>query len=255
MVHFGVKPTEQTRPYTQIARKEKKVMRKCKFIRFSNEIKRKVLLYASFPHMWLAGIILVLAIVALAVSVNLDYRSNKFWSSIFANIFAGLLTGLILCLISGAKQVSVGGLKSKKCYLEDLRLKIQEYYQLFNALRAKPFSSFDGSEELFNFIYDTGSHANWINEFILQSSFDKKLAFSPCEYCKKKFQYDAYALANAYEELHDNLCEIDIQCLSKKDILGYFKVVDKEIRKLSSAVYREIQEIDIRLEAINRAIF
>ena len=41
----------------------------------------------------------------------------------------------------------------------------------------------------------------------------------------------------------------------KKEILGYFDVVDKEIRKLNSAVYQELQEIDIRLEGISRAIF
>ena len=105
------------------------------------------------------------------------------------------------------------------------------------------------------FIYDTGACANGINEFILQSSFDKKLAFSPREYCKKKFQYDAYALVDAYEELHINLYEVDIQYPSKKEILGYFDVVDKEIRKLNSAVYQELQEIDIRLEGISRAIF
>lgn len=230
-------------------------MRKQKFVRFFNGIKRKVLLYASFPHLWLAGIILILAIVTLLASMYLDYSENKFWSSICANIFAGLLTGLILCLIAGTKQVFVGGLTSKKHYLETLNSKIKEYYQQFHELRARRFPVFDGSEELFGFIYDTGACANGINEFILQSSFDKKLAFSPREYCKKKFQYDAYALADAYEELHINLYEVDIQYPSKKEILGYFDVVDKEIRKLNSAVYQELQEIDIRLEAINRAIF
>lgn len=230
-------------------------MRKHKLSRFLDKIRRKALLYASFPHLWLAGIILILTIATLAVSVHLDYHGNKFWSSICANIFAGLLTGLILCLIAGTKQVFVGGLKSKKHYLETLNSRIKEYYQQFHELRTKQFSVFDGSEELFGFIYDTGACANGINEFILQSSFDKKLAFSPCEYCKKKFQYDAYALADAYEELHINLYEVDIQYPSKKEILGYFDVVDKEIRKLNSAVYQELQEIDIRLEAINRAIF
>lgn len=81
------------------------------------------------------------------------------------------------------------------------------------------------------------------------------MAFSSQEYCKKKFQYDAYALADAYEELHINLYEVDIQYPSKKEILGYFSVVDKEIRKLSAAIHQELKEIDIRLETANRALF
>ena len=230
-------------------------MKNYKVNHFFNKVKRKVLLYVSFPHLWIAGIIFVLTIIALAVSLGLDYCDNKFWSSIFANIFAGLLTGLILCLISGTKQISIGGLKSKKHYLEALNSKILEYYQFFNELRAKPFSVFDGSEELFNFIYDTGARANWINDFILQSSFDRRRAFSPREYCKKKFQYDAYELADAYEKLHINLYEVDIQSPSQKEILGYFDTVNKEIRKLSSAVHQELREIDIRLESISRVIF
>lgn len=196
----------------------------------------------------------MLSIVTLSASMYLDYFENKFWSSICANIFAGLLTGLIICLIAGTKQIFVGGLKSKKCYIETLASKIKDYYQQFRELKAKQFSTFDGSEELFAFIYDTGACANAINEFILQSSFDRKLAFSPCEYCKKTFLYDAYKLADAYEELHINLYEVDVQCPTKKEILGYFDVVNKEIRKLNSAIHQELEEINIRLETINRAI-
>lgn len=215
---------------------------------------RKISLYASFPHLWVAVIIFLSTVVSFLVSVYFDYRESNYWSSIFANISMGLLTGLVLCLITGTKQVFVAKLNSKKHFLEELHAKIKDFHQLYHELTWKQFGQFDGSTELFDFIYDTGSHANWVNDYVLQSSFSEVLSFDPRKYCKKRFHYDALSLVDAYEELHLNLYEVDIKNPSKKEILGYFSVVEKELRQLNSAVYQEIKEIDIRLETVNRSL-
>lgn len=92
------------------------------------------------------------------------YRSHQdFLSSIFANIFAGLVTGLIICLLSGVKQFYIAKLKNKKNWLEHIRTMVSDYIDLYHKLTEKQFTTFDATEELFDFIYDVGSHANWIN--------------------------------------------------------------------------------------------
>ena len=221
---------------------------------FFKRLWRKISLYASFPHLWIAVIILLLTLISFLFSAHFYYRENGYWASIFANISMGLLTGLVLCLITGSKQVFVAKLNSKRCFLEELHTKIKEFFQLYRKLERKQFERFDSSEELFDFIYNTGSHANWVNDYVLQSSFNEILSFSPCKYCKNKFHYDAVSLTDAYEELYQNLYEVDIKYPSKKEILGYFSVVEKELRQLNSAVCQEIKEIDIRLETVNRSL-
>ena len=222
--------------------------------RFFKKIRRKLSLYASFPHLWIAGIIFLLAIISFLTSVYFNCTGIDFWSTIYTNISIGLLTGLVLCLIAGTKQVFVAKLNSKKHFLEELHAKIMDFCQLYYELKGKPFMQFDGSTELFDFIYDTGSHANWVNDYVLQSSFNEVLSFDPRKYCKKKFHYDAFSLVDVYEELHINLYEVDIRNPSKKEILDYFSVVEKELRQLNSAICQEIKEIDIRLETVNHSI-
>lgn len=143
---------------------------------------------------------------------------------------------------------------SKKHFLEELVSKIKQYHQAYSDLRSMKFTHYDGSTELFDFIYDTGSFANWVNDFILQASFDETLAFKPMEYCKKALNYDALALTDAYQELPDKLYLVDIECPSKKEILQYFEVTNKELRGLNSAAHQAIRDIDVRLQAINRSI-
>ena len=175
-------------------------------------------------------------------------------ASILANIFAGLLTGLIICLISGIKHIYVARLKNRKNWLEHIRQMIGDYNNLFHELVNKQFTSYNGDETLFNFIYDVGSHANWVNDDILQSTFDQLLSFNPREYCKKYLEYDAYALADDFSELHDNLYKVDINCPSKKEILRYFEKVHKCLMRLYSNAYRQLQDISIRLEETNKLI-
>lgn len=225
-----------------------------KLKRIFKKISRWLSIYASFPHLWIAMIITSSSVIALLISVYLNAHGETFWSSIFANIFAGFLTGLILCLISGVKQISIAQLKSKKSFLEELATKMKQYQQAYSELRSMTFTRFDGTTETFNFIYDTGSFANWVNDYILQATYDETLAFDPVDYCKKALNYDAFALADTYQELHDKLYLIDVEYPTKKEILQYFDVVDKSLRGLNSSVYRTIKEIDIRFEAINRSI-
>lgn len=208
----------------------------------------------QFAHNKIVLLIAFFALVALAVAWLLDVAGIAFWSSIVANIFAGLITGLVICLIAGTKQITIAKLESQKSFLETLSGKIKEFQTLYNELLRRPFTQYDGTEELFDFIYDVGAHANWVNDFILQGSFDELLALNPREYCKE-MGYDAFDLADTYEELHINLYGVDVDCPTKKHILQYFEKVEKALRGLNNSAFHKIQEIDSQLEKIKYSLF
>lgn len=212
------------------------------------------MLYVSYPHLWIALIITVFFVIALLVSIYLNNIGETFWSSICANIFAGLITGLIICLVAGIKQVCASNLKSQKAYLEEVKSKLSEYIQFYNELLHKNFTKYDDTTELFDFIYDVGSRANWVNTFILQSTFNELLPFDGCKYCKKKLSYDAERLTEEFEILHDKLYNVDIECPTKKEIIGYFSAVDYELKKLNGAVCSAIKELEMKLETLGRTI-
>ena len=220
------------------------ILKKKKFVRS----------YLKFPHIWVLLVISFLMVVSLCVSVYLDIKSIAFWSSIFANVFAGLLTGLVVCLISAVKQIYIFKLETKKVFLEELKHKVLDYSKFYNELRAKKFVVYDGDEELFDFIYDTASRANWINDYILQGSYDKNLSFDPRVFCKNKFTYDATLLINDFSVLHDNVYSIGINRPTKKEILEYFEKVDKLIKKLNHSLTYELNDIESKLNSLNRIL-
>ena len=209
-----------------------------------------------FPHVRIAFLIAMLAVIALVISWYINKLGFSFLSSIFSNIFAGLVTGLILCVISGSKQRTIAELKSKLTFLDGLQTELKEYLELHHELVNTQIQyNANTSDELFNFIYDVGSHANWVNSYICQSTFNRILAFEPCEYCKKRFEYDAIALSSAYEELHDFLTLVDINHPSKNEILDHFNCVDMPLKKLNCSVIKEIDAIKIELEAMEHSLF
>lgn len=220
--------------------------------RLAKRHKRNVIDF-SFAHIKTAGVIGLLAIIALVLAATL-YCSNPFLSSIAANIFAGLITGLVICLISGNKTIAIAQLENQKSFLTELAQKIKEFQTLYAELLKKSFVQFDGDKELFDFIYDVGCHASWINDFILQGSLDPMRSFNPLEYCKE-MEYDAFSLVEAFDELHTNLHDIDIECPTKKQIIAYFDNIEKALRKLNSAVYYEQKRIDLQLEKIRYSVF
>lgn len=67
---------------------------------------KNIKIYASLPHFWILGIVLILSIIACMLSV-LYMKSNPFISSVFANISAGLVTGIVISLISAIKSMTL----------------------------------------------------------------------------------------------------------------------------------------------------
>ena len=208
----------------------------------------------TFPHIWISAIILLLAGITLWLSFELTLLDKAYWSSIFANIFAGLVTGFVLCLVSGAKQIAITKMREKKAWLDNLANMLKDYFSGYQQLQRMKFQKFDGNEDTFKFIYDIGSHANWVNDEILQSSFNKVLPFDSIKYSKRYLGYDALSLCSVFEELHGNLYSLDVDYPSSKQILAYFDSVTPALRSLNTAVLAATRSLDIRLSEIQKTI-
>lgn len=156
--------------------------------------------------------------------------------------------------MSGIKCISITMMKEKKAWLESLDSMIKQYINDYHNLRLLKFDKYEMSEKIFEQIYDCGSHVNWINEKILQSSFDKSLSFNPLKYCKNTFSCDALNLIPAFQDLHEKLTMIDMDYSSSKDIISYFDVVHSEIMKLNHSVCNKIESLEIRLSEIQKTI-
>lgn len=208
----------------------------------------------EIPHIRMVIIIFELAVLSLTVSGILYLFDCSFWSSVLANIFAGLVTGGTICLISGIKQKSVLDISAKISWLQELSALIKIYFADYVKLMRLKFDKFNGDENLYMLFYDADIHANDVNSAILQKQFEDMIDFSPCKYVRDRLGYDAEDILKEFKALHEKVEDIDISCPSAKEILTYFITVDKELRKLNSAVQREIRELEKRLIITQRTI-
>lgn len=228
---------------------------------FFKKIKRKlcsvvkdIKIFLRFPHIWLCIFIIILAMLTLSSSYFINKYGNSYWASVLSNISAGLITGLVICLLSGVKQIYIIKLQSKKPWLENISKMIIDYMSLHHQLLMKKFDHINSDENLYDFIYDTAAHANWVNEEIKQSSYNQQLSFNAENYFKKYFNYDAISLSDIFEELHEYLYTIDLVNSSKKEILDQFDPIDRQLRKLNSAIHISVKELELQLLKIERTI-
>lgn len=206
------------------------------------------------PHIKVGLYISFGALISLIISVLLHILDFEYTSSIFANIFAGLLTGLIVCLVSGIKQKVTIDIITKREWLQKLAEMLSVYFSDYNKLIRLKFDKYDGDENLYIFFYDTHTNANNINNEILQKEFDGTIDFSPRDYCKEKFDYDANELIDVFDTLHANVEHIDVDSPSSSQIVSYFAEVHIELKKLKSTIHKEIRELDENLAKMQKTI-
>lgn len=214
---------------------------------------QKIKMLFSFPHIWICGVLVLVSIIAIYISWKLQ-DSDSFISSIFANIFAGLVTGLAICLISGVKQISILQMQGKRAWLVELAQMLKIYLGDYHKLIQYKFDKFNGNHDDFIFFYDMSIHASDINAFVAQSSFNKTLAFNPHKYSLSNLGYDAAKMGEKFDLLHEKVEMIEIDLPSSRAIEGYFKEIHPDLRKLNSAVYSAIRDLDVRLSDIQKTI-
>lgn len=211
---------------------------------------KNVKIYASLPHFWILGFILVLSIIACAISVAC-MECNPFLSSMFANIFAGLITGIVISLISAIKSMTLYRTECLIGWLDSLHKDILEYIHMYQKMVFRGQNDFENDETLYNHIYETLCLGNNINMTISQGRFDHSLPFDSYKYMKNKFKYDAVNCSKNIEKLREQIMLLDIQNTTNNELRNLFENTDRQLRILNGEILKHITNLKTRKKAIN----
>ncbi len=211
---------------------------------------RNIKVYASLPHFWILGIILVLSIIACAISITC-MEHNPFLSSVFANIFAGLITGIVISLISTIKSITLYRTECLIEWLDSLHKDILEYISMYQKMVFGSQKDFDDDEKLYNHIYDTLCCGNNINVTISQGRFNHSLPFDSYKYMKNKFGYDAINCSKNNEKLREQIMLLDAKNVTKNELRNLFENMDRQLKSLNGEILKHITNLKIRKKAIN----
>lgn len=214
------------------------------------QIEKKVKLYASLPHFWILGIILIFSIIACMVSI-VYMKSNPFLSSVFANIFAGLITGIVISLISTIKSMTLYRTECLINWLGSLHKDILKYIRMYRKMVFSKEDEFEDYDAFYNHIYDTLCCGNEINVTISQGRFNQSLPFNTYKYMKKKFEYDATKYSRNNDNLREQIMELDASNVTNDELVDLFKDMDRQLRELNGKIIRYITYLEARKKAIN----
>ncbi len=217
------------------------------------QIWKNIKLYASLPHFWTFGIILILSIIACVCSV-IFMKSKPFLSSISANIFAGLVTGLVLGLISTIKSITLYRTTCLIEWLDSLHEDILNYIDMYQKMISKCKKNIDDAETFYDHIYDTLCCGNDINVKISQGRFDCSLPFNSYKYVKNSFEYDAENCSEKNEKLREQILILNVENITTNELRNLFKDMDNELRHLNSKILKRITYLEAKRKAINVSI-
>lgn len=209
------------------------------------QLQKKIAIYLSFPQVWLFLTILILTVITLVLSFSIAYEKV---AALFSNVFAGLVTGLVLSGLSGTRQIYLAVQKQKVEWINTLQEKISDYRNIINKFVDDDYDP----EKRGDFIYDMGCYANWIKDFIVQSSFDKRIPFDTIKYCEKSYDFNREDFSEKSESLHDELASLESE--DKQSVLDRFDEIDSIIRTLYSNSYKDLRNIEIKIATADRSI-
>ena len=195
--------------------------------------------------MWLFLSILVFAAIALVLSFSIRESTT---SSLFSNIFAGLITGLVLSGLSGAKQIYLASQLQKAEWIRQLQQKIADYHKMRTGFLSNNLQGL----VIEDYIYDMGAHASWVKDFILQSSFDRRLSFNTINYCKRNYGFDFDKFTEESEKLHDEL--MVFSGTDKRIAIDLFTEIDRFLNALYSKTITDLRDIETKVSAAQRSI-
>ena len=204
----------------------------------------------QLPHFWTIIILIVLAIISLIVSYNLQ-ENYPFSSAVFSNVFAGLVTGIAICLISGLKSFSQYNIEKQISWLNQLHDMIMDFNKAHRALLSRDLSK---AEKLFDEIYDVLCLGAAVNSFISQGQFNKALPFNPYSYSAKKLNYDTLEYEEKFSLIRDDIIELDVEHVTKRKIIDLFQDMERPLLLLNGRVLAKTKELETKKNIINKFI-
>ena len=109
-------------------------------------------------------------------------------------------------------------------------------------------------EDYSNAAYETVCRANWVNERILQGTFDKAKWFDPPKYFLCRYGYDALEIGKILYEFRDFLIGADYSIHNRKNIIKGFDPIRKIVLDLNHKVSDDMKAINIRLSSARKSL-
>lgn len=210
-------------------------------------------LYMSLPHIWVLGIIILLAFISCIISV-LSYNTNSFLSSIMSNVFAGLITGIVLNIISTVKAINLYKIDALTVWLEEIHIEIKKFFDMYNKMVYETETSFKSLDELYYYVYNTLCCGADIDDKILNDSHTKILPFNSYKYVKNTFDYDANKCKIKNQSLHDYIKDTNLENLSSNTLSEAFEDMNNRLRDLNKNILHHIKYLKIRRKALNHSV-
>lgn len=227
------------------------MLKKWKIKRFSSNVFSYAKTTITFPHLWVAAVIMILTIVTFLLSKHFNDIKDSYTTSVFSNIFTGLITGFVLTILIGTKNVYQTIIQAKCDWLTKAHEVIHEFISLERELwNYKKMSD----EDFFNKAYDAGCKANYLNELVLHSQFDKVKWFKPESYFKRYYKYDAMERAKEYGDLHILVSNYGEDSRYREDIIKVFNSTKKKMHGLDRSIIEDIERYKVRLNILAKSI-
>jgi hypothetical protein len=209
----------------------------------------KLRIVFSLPNTWISLIILTFAIISMFMSIILNNNGNTFGSSIFSNIFAGLITGFAITVMSNVKSTYLALLEAKRIWLEETHKMIMDFIDTHHQLYSSQKLS---NDERYNLAYDVICRANWVNDRIIQGTFNKVKWFDTSNYFLHKYKYDSLAVSNIMYKCRENVMNIGF--LEKKKTITIFEDIYKLMLRLNHMILDDINTINIKIVSSRKSI-
>mgnify|MGYP006970848369 CR=1 FL=1 len=205
----------------------------------------------SFPVFWVAISIFVLSVISLFVSLAYESIGKTYESSMYNNVFTGLLTGLVLSILSGVKSVYAAYMEARLNWLEETHKMILDH---LNEERKLWSAQNETDEIFFNVAYDTASKANWVNDRITQSTFEKVKWFEPQKYFKKHYNYDCFEANKIMSDMHDFLRYECNEPMDRKTVKAKIKNLSNLLMSLNRNILSDMDSIKVKLASTKKSI-
>lgn len=205
----------------------------------------------SFPAFWVSIVIMFLSIMSLFISLAFEKSGKEYGASIFNNIFTGLITGLALSLLSGVKSVYVAYMEARLNWLEGIHKMIIDQ---FNEEKKLWLLKNKTDEIFYDTAYDTISKANWVNDKIIQSTYEKVKWFEPNKYFKKHYNYDCFEVKIIMSEMRDYLIYECSEPIDRKMVKIKLREVTNILSDLNRNILFDIDSIRVKIASAKKSL-
>ena len=109
-------------------------------------------------------------------------------------------------------------------------------------------------EEFFDLAYDTLARANWVNERIMQGTFDKAKWLDPPKYFLDKYGYDYLAVAEQISNFKEQIYNFGEAIETRKEEVDKFSPIEKVMFQLNCSVLDDMELIKIKITSSKKSI-